>query len=91
MTQTNRVLAALYRAGRAGITQVDFALPNVIDGGAPITRVAARIKDLRDTGVRIEVIGTRHSCAVYALVQLPTPVPALQPNPRDPQAQEALF
>lgn len=66
-SQQDRVLAALRRAGRFGITQVDFSLPDVVDGGKPITRVAARIKDLRDVGHIIAKRGTRSRCAVYIL------------------------
>lgn len=67
MTQTARVLAALTRAGDDGISAVDFAAPNVCDGGKPIMRVAARVKDLRDEGFRIETDGERNGCAVYKL------------------------
>ncbi|HTE60086.1 MAG TPA: hypothetical protein VK631_07015 [Solirubrobacteraceae bacterium] len=67
MTQTDRVLAALSRAGARGITAVDFAAPDVCDGGKPIMRVAARVKDLRDAGFEIETGGERDSCAVYKL------------------------
>jgi hypothetical protein len=68
MTQQDRVLAALTRAGARGVTQVDFLLPNVIDGGAPITRVAARVNELRNDGFQIQTDGERDSCAVYKLV-----------------------
>lgn len=68
MTQTDRVLAALSRAGARGITAVDFIRFPTIDGGPPILRVAARIKELRDQGFEIETDGERDSCAVYKLV-----------------------
>lgn len=68
MTQVDRVLAALSRAGARGITAVDFAAPNVCDGGKPIMRVAARVKELRDAGFQIETDGERDSCAIYRLV-----------------------
>lgn len=67
MSQNDRVLAALRRAGRFGITQVDFSLPDVIDGGKPINRVAARINDLGNAGHVIGKRGTRNRCAVYVL------------------------
>ena len=78
MTQKTRVLRALRRHPE-GITQVDFLLPNVIDGGPPITRVAARVRDLRTDGHEILVDGERNGCAVYVLprpvrVELPPPV-----------------
>lgn len=68
MTQTERVLRALQAAGDRGVTQVDFSLPDVVDGGPPITRVAARIKDLREHGHMIVGAGIRQSCRVYQLV-----------------------
>lgn len=70
--QCHRVLRALRRHPE-GICQVEFLLPNVIDGGHPITRLAARIKDLRDQGHEIEVAGERYSCAVYKLVEASAP------------------
>jgi hypothetical protein len=42
----------------AGITRVDFLPPYVIDGGEPILRFGARIYDLGDVGLSIQVIGT---------------------------------
>ena len=65
LTQTERVLRAVLRNPRAGITQIDFDLPDVCDGGPPITRVAARINDLKALGHKIEGGGRRHSCKVY--------------------------
>lgn len=67
LTQTQRVEQAGLRAGERGICSVDFLLPDVIDGGKPITRLAARIKDSRDQGARWTVTGERHGCAVYVL------------------------
>lgn len=63
-TQNDRVLHALMRAGARGITQVDFDLPNVIDGGTPIKRIAARVHELRK-GFVIDEDGWRHKCRVY--------------------------
>jgi hypothetical protein len=88
MKQAQRVLRAL-RRHPDGVTQVDFLLPNVIDGGHPITRLAARIRDLRDQGETIIVDGERYGCAVYKLppkqpVELPPPVvqmPEREPKP----------
>lgn len=97
MTQTDRVLAALHDAGPTGVTQVDFSLPHVVDGGAPITRLAARIKDLRDQGFRIHDAGTRHRCRVYVIEPIPASVgPGIgAPTPAEARAdarpQGALF
>lgn len=48
MSQIERIEKALHKAGPAGISPVDFQLPDVIDGGKPILRVAARIHELGD-------------------------------------------
>lgn len=90
MRQRDRVLRALKRHPD-GVTQVDFLAPNVIDGGAPITRVAARIRDLRQDGHVIEVNGERYGCVVYRLPQ-PEPVPIPPPEmPEIEPAEQRLF
>lgn len=66
-TQGDRILRALRQVGARGITATDFALPHVIDGGRPITGLAARIDELRSGGHAIDRIGTRHRCAIYCL------------------------
>ncbi len=71
-SQTERVLNALRKAGPRGITAVDFALPDVIDGGPPIMRVAARVMDLRRQGHTIIASGRRQKCQAYELV-VPAP------------------
>jgi hypothetical protein len=78
MTQTDRVLDALKNAGQRGITAVDFQLPNVIDGGKPILRVAARIHDL-EAEWNIAKAGIRDKCAVYVLHGRVTAPPMTQP------------
>jgi hypothetical protein len=67
VTQTERVLAALTRAGAHGITAVDFLRFPTVDGGPPITRVAARIEELRDQGHPISSGERRNKCVVYRL------------------------
>lgn len=78
-TQTERVLRALRREGAHGITQADFLEPGVIDDGPKITRVGARIKDLKDHGYTIRVKqAKRHGFAVYVLYETPVePKPSL--------------
>lgn len=84
MRQRDRVLRALKRHPD-GVCQVDFLLPNVIDGGAPITRLAARVKDLREDGHEIEVNGEKYGCALYRLPQpKPIPVPPAAPPTLEP-------
>jgi hypothetical protein len=68
VTQKDRVLAALRRRKR-GITQLDFDLPDVVDAGAPVKRVAARIEELRRDGHRIINAGRLHKCTVYRLIE----------------------
>jgi hypothetical protein len=67
-TQTERVIAAA-RSYR-GITAVDFLVP-VIDGGTPITRLAARLWDAERDGYSFECIGRRDKCKVWRLLSEP--------------------
>lgn len=72
-TQGERVLRALQRRPKSGVTRADFLAPNVIDGKEPIVNVPGRIYDLRQAGVGIEKAGTRNGCDVYRLpVKEPT-------------------
>lgn len=66
-TQVERVERLLRQRGEQGVTPVDFLLPNIVDGGRPITRVAARVLDLRNQGLNITTSGTRNGVAVYVL------------------------
>lgn len=80
LTQKQRVLQAARAAGSRGLTAVDFYLPNVIDDGAPITRLAARIEELENDGIRFWRDGRRNGCVVYVLD------PAHRPALREPAA-----
>lgn len=68
-TQKERVLASLEAAGSGGVTQADWsgAFRPTPDGGGPITRLAARINDLKADGHLIVCDGKRDQCAVYVL------------------------
>jgi hypothetical protein len=68
LRQVDRVERALILRGPRGITRVDFILPNVMDGGAPILHVGARVEELRKRGLKIDSDGPRRKkCAVYVL------------------------
>lgn len=67
MSQKDRVLESLRRAGSRGVTQADWLGPHTPDGGAPITRVAARVMELQNDGHRIDRGGVRDKCRVYVL------------------------
>lgn len=69
MTQAERVRLALHTHRDRGITQVDFLRYPTIDGGPPITRLAARIDELRDAGLPVMEAGTRDKCRVYMLAE----------------------
>lgn len=75
MTQKERILKALKAAGSNGIRPEDFLLPDVIDAGKPILRVASRINDLRKEGVRIST-DTTGTTAIYRLVSPVEAVPS---------------
>lgn len=79
--QNPRVLAALRRAGQHGICQPDFLLPDVIDGQEPITRLPARILDLKADGHKIGAKGRRSKCKVYVLLKDATPAEDSKPRP----------
>lgn len=87
VSQKARVLAALRSRGARGVCAVDFLAPDVIDNRNPITRVAARILELRDDGHTITVEGVRHGCAVYRLLHdvqdgpEPSRAPVQEPEP----------
>ena len=66
-TQATRVLDSLYRAGERGITQGDWLTVSGLDGRGRITRVAARVKELRNEGFEIEVAGERFGFAIYRI------------------------
>jgi hypothetical protein len=91
VTQTDRVIAAA-RSFR-GVCQVDLLGPETVDGGPPITRLAARIQDAEAKGFAFEIIGWRKSTKVYRLIdaeQVPasaadppvSPAAAGMPSPR---------
>ena len=67
MTQKQRVLRMLNQRGGLGVTPVDFQGPDVIDGGKPILRLAARVGDLRDDGYVIRTF-KKGQVAKYVLV-----------------------
>lgn len=48
------------------VAAVDFLAPNVIDGGKPITRLAARKYDLVQDGHDVRDVGVKNGCSVYA-------------------------
>ncbi len=85
--QAERVLEALRHVGGKGLTQVDYLRYPTIDGGPPITRVAARIEELRGLGYCIESGERRDKCVVY---RLRPEKPAEPPIVEDEQL-DALF
>lgn len=86
MTQNQRVLRALERHHSRGICSVDFMLPNVLDGGAPITRLAARIRDLKDQGHEIVEAGEFCGTRLYRLAQAPRRAQVIPVGKREPTA-----
>lgn len=81
-TQRERVLRALRNAGSAGVPSTAFDRP--ADGGKPIRRVAARIRDLRAEGHPIGTRRAENGTAIYYLAgPVPRdPVPSAQPKPK---------
>lgn len=69
--QVWRVLQAFRAAGSRGLCAVDFLLPNVCDGGTPITRFGARVHDLKERGCVFRDSGWRQKSKVLVLVSCP--------------------
>lgn len=70
LTQLERVRKA--SESFQGVCQTDFLLPDVVDGGAPITRVGARLWDLEDKhGFAFEHIGWRNKTKIFRLISEP--------------------
>lgn len=65
LTDTDRILRPLRRGQRIGPAM--FMAPRVLDGGKPITRLAARIKDLRNDGRHISSSRARNGTALYVM------------------------
>lgn len=82
MSQNGRVLALLRARGARGVTVVDFDPGpggQVADGGPRFTRLAARIKDLRDQGHTIVKTGeTAQGFARYVLAHVREDRPHLE-------------
>lgn len=76
--QRRRVIRLLTERGADGITQRDFLLPHVADGGPPIARLASRIDELRHhDGLDISDAGWRDKYRIYRLDQLVEAHPCL--------------
>jgi hypothetical protein len=98
-TQLERVVAAAKRFN--GVTQVDFLAPDVVDGGLPITRLAARLWEADQAGYRFECIGRRQRCKVWRLIEdddvertagsTPDHDPPVARVSTDSPSQESLF
>ncbi|WP_026912313.1 helix-turn-helix domain-containing protein [Patulibacter minatonensis] len=62
-TQVSRIEKVLDERGY--FNETEFAAPNVLDGGLPIQRVAARIYELRKAGVVIDTRFESNGTATY--------------------------
>lgn len=66
MSDNDRLLKHMLNGG--DINPVDW-IGTPPDNGKPITRMAARVFELRMAGHPVQRVGTRNRCAVYALVR----------------------
>lgn len=87
ITQDDRVLRALEQHPH-GITRHDFEREPVIDGRAPVLRLAARIAKLRARGHRIITAGRREGVSIYRLENAATSAAAPAPPAAAPSAGE---
>lgn len=67
-SQTERVIKAA-RSYR-GVCRVDFMAPDVVDGGPPILNFPGRMFDAERAGHSFEMIGKRHGCKVFRLIDV---------------------
>ena len=82
----HRVYDAIRRAGRHGISRVDFELPDVIDGRKPILNFPGRVKEIRDTLGEHAVRWNgewRNRCKVWVLGAIPITTPPRPLAPAD--------
>lgn len=77
-SQATRVLVSLGHAGSRGITQGDWLQTGGVDGRGRITRVAARVEELRGEGLAIVADGKRDGFAVYRLIREASSEPSQQ-------------
>lgn len=95
MSDKTRLRAHMDAGGE--VCPTDWNGFHAIDGGKPILRVAARIKDLKDDGYPVERVGTRSKCAVYAktgvsgAASTPHPIPGAIPKPEAAPETSALL
>lgn len=81
--QQRRVLRWAERTGR--VCTEDFMAPLVVDQGPVITRVPARIGELKKLGYLFERDGTRDGFAVWKLhADVPAPAPVEVEPPVEP-------
>ena len=85
MSDTSRIAHHLRSVGEVSPLDFDGGRP-IVDGGKPIKRVAARVKELRDEGWKI-VTDQRDGMALYVLVS----EPGQDPNPASPERERANF
>lgn len=67
--QNRRVIKLAQQRGHNGFCAVDFLAPWVADGGSPITRLAARVAELKAMGYEFDDGGRRNGTKVYVLKQ----------------------
>lgn len=66
MTDRDRIRRHLLAGNTVCVLDWDGSR-EVVDGGKPVKRVAARIRDLREEGLRIVKGPLRNKCATYTL------------------------
>ncbi len=88
MPQADRVLRVLRQRRGDGVTVIEFRPPDVIDGGAPIERLAARVEELRKRGHRIDTRKGRTRLARYVLIESPAGTKAAAARPPAPSNRE---
>jgi hypothetical protein len=80
-SQADRVLMSIVQAGSQGVTQGQWLQTGGIDGLGRITRVAARVRELREDGLNVVTDGERDGFVIYKLRAAPKRVVEAKPEP----------
>jgi hypothetical protein len=80
-SQADRVLMSLVNAGSRGVSQADWLQAGGVDGRGRITRLAARVGELRADGLNVVTDGELDGFAVYKLRAAPSRVVVTDEGP----------
>lgn len=80
MSQCDRVLALLRSRGGDGLNTAELQEAPIVDGGAPILRLAARVHQLQERGIAITSRREQNGTATYTLTEEGFPTGRIPPR-----------